>query len=947
MAWERKPQADATLLSRPLELLVQLVVRFPRCTLIIAGIVTAASLGLIAAKLGFRTSRAELLSPKSDYNRRWLEYTREFGDKEDVVIAVEGEGRSRIVPVLDEICRELAKHPDSFGAVLSETDAPRLRAKGLYYLKTDELRSIDGFLDQATPVLRGDWSQLNLGGMAQWMGAAMTRGSPAERQQLLAAMQNELPRVINGLMAALGQDGAYQSPWPKKLGEDEKQQKVQAAAVQPLGLPPLMSFTPGIDLTPAEAEAAEARLLSTDGRMGFILLRLLEEDTQSFAQNSQSIEFLRQLIADIGARHPEVKIGLTGLPIIEYDEMRASERSMSLATVLSFLGVLAVMIVTFGGVRHSVMAMGALVLGMIWACAWAALTIGYLNILSIAFGSILFGLGIDYGIYYISHYLDRRRGSPSTSTALVETAGRVGPGILTGAVTAAIAFFAAGFTEFPGVAQLGLLAGVGILLCWLAQMTVLPALICLVDADGPMLNLPAPLDICRWLRPLFAFPRCSLVVLVLATLLTAAGVSYLRYDYNLLNLQPEGLESVDWEHKLFSQTNRSAWYALSIADTAEEALAKKEAFLRLPMVERVVEVASRLPKDVEEKRPLVESIHRRLANLPHTAPEIPVLPLSEMERLLSTAESLISSQAGAATAAAELRRLRENLQRIPPEEYLRRVRAYQQRMASDLLARLRALQAASDPVPPCVADLPEGVACRFVGKTGRFALQVYSKANIWEVGPMEQFVRQVRSVDPEATGNPLQVHEASRHMKRSFEEAACYALLLIVPVVLLDFRRLDHTLLALLPMSVGLLQTLGLMGLLDIPLNQANMILLPLVLGIGIEDGIHLLHDLRGQGKHYRGAGNAVIVAVVVNSLTTMVGFGALMIASHRGLQSLGRVLTLSMGCCLICSLLLPNLLRWGGFAASNAENDAVQDENAPESADGSLPLVRPFRRAA
>ena len=195
---------------------------------------------------------------------------------------------------------------------------------------------------------------------------------------------------------------------------------------------------------------------------------------------------------------------------------------------------------------------------------------------------------------------------------------------------------------------------------------------------------------------------------------------------------------------------------------------------------------------------------------------------------------------------------------------------------------------------------------------------------------MGDFVHDVRSVDPEATGNPLQVYEASRHMKRSFEQAAWYALLAIIPVVLLDFRRLNHTLLAALPMGVGLLQTFGLMGLLGIPLNPANMIVLPLVLGIGMESGVNLLHDLRCQGGSYRGAGNAVIVAVVVNSLTTMVGFGALMIATHQGLQSLGRVLTISMGCCMLNALLLPNLLVIGRFASDpqQADDDDEEDED-------------------
>ena len=850
-------------------------------------------------QLGFRTSRAELLNPKSDYNRRWLEYTKEFGDKEDVVVVVEGESREQIVPALDDVCRRLAERSDLFGAVLHEADAPKLRSKGLYYLKPEELGQIDGFLNQAAPILQGNWSSLNLGGMAQWMGAAMSGGSPIPRQQIVAAIQTELPRVMKGLTAALGQAGPYKSPWPE------------------------MSFS-----SPLAPEATSMRLISDDGRMGFVLLRFLEEDRQSFAQNNESIKTLRQLTAEVQSQHPGTKIGLTGLPIIEYDEMRSSEKSMSVATVVSFLGVLAVMIVAFGGFRHATMAMTALVVGMVWACGYITLTVGYVNILSIAFASILLGLGIDYGIYYVARYLQQREHTESTSQALVETAAIAGPGILTGAVTSAIAFFAAWLTEFPGVSQLGMIAGGGVLLCWLAEATVLPAMIRLTDADGVKEKLPAPLNLRFWLAPIFAYPRLTLLAAGALTAVTVVGMHHLRYDYNLLNLQPVGLECVELEHRLFNQTNRSAWFALSMANTPEEVAARKEAFLRLPSVERVVEVATRLPADVEQKRAIVERIHQRLANLPPQVPQIPVTPHAELDRMLAGAQTMLKSQSDSGQAAAGLQQLRDMLRQIPPDEYTRRVRQYQQTMAGDLLARLQMLQAVSTPEPPQLADLPESVATRFVGKTGRYLMQVYSKANIWDVGPMGQFVRDVRSVDPEATGNPLQVYEASRHMKRSFEQAAWYALLVIIPVVLLDFRRLNHTLLAALPMGMGMLQTLGLMGLLDIPLNPANMIVLPLTLGIGMESGINLLHELRCQRGRYRGAGNAVIVAVVVNSLTTMVGFGALMFANHQGLQSLGRVLTISMGCCMLNALLLPNLLVIGRFAPDHQEADDEDEEH-------------------
>jgi len=174
---------------------------------------------------------------------------------------------------------------------------------------------------------------------------------------------------------------------------------------------------------------------------------------------------------------------------------------------------------------------------------------------------------------------------------------------------------------------------------------------------------------------------------------------------------------------------------------------------------------------------------------------------------------------------------------------------------------------------------------------------------------MKQFVAAVRSVDPNATGNPLQIYEASNQMRRSYEEAALYALLIIVPVVFLDFRSVGYTLLALLPLGVGMLQMFGLMGLLEIPLNPANMIVLPLILGIGIDAGVHVVHDYRAQRGPYR-VSSSTASAVVINSLTNMAGFGSLMFASHRGLQSLGRVLTLGLTCCLFTALvMLPAML--------------------------------------
>ena len=396
---------------------------------------------------------------------------------------------------------------------------------------------------------------------------------------------------MSSLTAALSQQGVYQSPWPE-----------------------LSASLQGMD----DLGADDCRyFLSTRGELGLVELRFvpIDGDAENFAQNSSAVDALRAIVAQAKARHPGVQIGLTGLPVMENDEMRVSQSAMTVITFLSLGGIFLVLVAGFGGLRHSVLTLVALILGTVWTVGFTTMTVGYLNILSIAFGSILMGLGINYGIYYAARYLQLCETSESTAEALVKAAASVGPSITIGSLTAACSFFTMAFTDFKGVSQLGIIAGGGIMLCWLAAMTVLPALIMLFDAHSFGRRPSAPLDIYSGLRPLYLKPRLTLVLTVAVTAALATGIGKLWYDDNLLNLQAIGLESVELEHKLLTETNQSAWFALSVANDPAEALRRKAAFDRLPTVERVEELASLFPANEEQNRPVIERIYAPLDGL--------------------------------------------------------------------------------------------------------------------------------------------------------------------------------------------------------------------------------------------------------------------------------------------------------------------------------------------
>jgi predicted RND superfamily exporter protein len=203
---------------------------------------------------------------------------------------------------------------------------------------------------------------------------------------------------------------------------------------------------------------------------------------------------------------------------------------------------------------------------------------------------------------------------------------------------------------------------------------------------------------------------------------------------------------------------------------------------------------------------------------------------------------------------------------------------------------------------------------------------------------MEKFVAAVRDIDPVATGSPLQTYESSLQMKQGFTSAACYALAVVLFLTWVDFRNVGASLAALLPMFLGFTMMFGTIGLLDLPLNPANMIVLPLVIGISIDHGVHIIHDFRNRRYKRYTVSSSTASAILITTLTTLVGFGSMMIASHRGLQSLGRVFVIGTTCCLATSLIvLPAILSlW-----TSGEKDEPLSRSSAEKVPKRKRLVR------
>jgi hopanoid biosynthesis associated RND transporter like protein HpnN len=898
---EPMDRPETALAPRLLVRLVSIVCRWPRLVFALSLIACAASLYAAATRLEYHTQRTDLINPHKDYQQRWRKYVAEFGDDDDIVVVVQGSDRKQMEKALDRLAARVEERPQCFDRLFYKVDLRSLHNRALLFLTVQEIESIrDNLRSMGLLLNLGQlgWRQLSLSSLlldAHGRAARLKPGQPlsAGDDQFFT----QLAAVSQSAAETLAEPSAYHNPWGSLMARPPEQKDLLAE--------PQYFF-------------------SGDGTLAFLLARPVKE-AGSFTAAHKSVAEMRDVVARTREEFPEVEFGLTGLPVLETDEMVAAEHDTKLASWLAIAGVTILFFLVYRSIYYPLLTVAALLIGTVWAMGWTTLTVGHLNILSATFAVMLIGMG-DYGVLWVMRYEQARRLGYGVPEALKHTAIHVAVGNLTAAMTLALAFFAAMLADFQAVAELGWIAGCGVMLCALACFTVLPSLLMIFDRRPHPIAETIPIQTQAGWRPLLADrPRWVLAGGCLLTALFAAGAwGWTSYDHNLLHMQAKDLDSVKWEMTLIEHTAGASWHALSYTDTPEEARALKERYEKLPEVSRVVEIASLVPPEQERKMALMSDVRDRLSGLPERGQRIPHARPEYREVWLQVA-SLYYRLKPLADETPSLVGVRSNLDlllkqlegRLSSEVKNERLQAFDEHLAGDLAEDLHRLRDVSTPAPIVLAELPADLRERFIGKSGKWLVKAFARDCLWDFEPLEHFASQIQTVDPEATGKPFGTVEGLKAMKSGLEWAGVYALFAIVFVLAIDFRRPRHVLIALTPLAMGVVLSLGIMGLCGLPLNPANVIAFPLILGVGVDNGVHILHDWllrRAEGRatisHPIGRG------VLVKALTTLIGFGTLMISSQRGLASLGFILTLGVGCCMAAALVfLPAVLRLGSTA--------------------------------
>lgn len=885
----------------PKSRLFAFIAQRPRMILGLAFLLSTLSVIYTIRNMEFLTGRDDLMPKSAPFKIDYRAYRAEFGDQEEIVAVIESDDAERSTRAADALYKRLKQEKGVFREVFYPGGLPYFRKNGLLFMPLDEIRQLRNTLTMAAPVLTD-------------LAAAPS----------IKTLFTSLTRQIDGYLAK--PDPATLKSLTFMLTTLDKGFKDFGSSKGGMSMDSFLKGTS--DGKPSMLESA--------GRQQVITVLPIKEQG-SFVPAEKAIQVTRTALNDI-LGNPEfkgIKGGLTGVPVLENEEMATSQRDIELATVISLSLTVMLLLFAFRGILNVIAAMVSLIAGICLSFGFATLAIGHLNILSMVFAIMLIGLGIEYGIQVVLRYQEELRNGASGMVA-IETGLQANiRSIIMAAATVALAFATFAFTDFKGIAELGIIAAGGVVICVIATFTVLPAMLILLERyrKPGRSYLPHP-DSTRepdlggrpTLQALLKHPRVVIAVTLLLGLACIYPTIQTRFDYNLMNLQAKGLQSVDYAYKLMRSKENSGYFAVVTAQDKTEARLLTERLEKLPTVDHVVSLLTLVPEQQEAKLAELSAL-RQVMKAVQPAPyeenmnvmELPAVFENFRGRVLKLKDALQAGKKDEARPVGmflvTLDSFFNSLEKEKDRNALGMLREFQGSMFAELPDKLRMLKESLEAAPVTESDVPQELRHRFVGTSGKLLLQVAPKAEIFEREPLESFVKQVKSVVPNATGEPIMVYESLTVLRDSYLKAFVYAFIGIAIILLINFRSFRFALLGSLPLAAGLLLMVGGMWLAGVSFNSANIIVLPLILGVGIDSAIYIINRYRqGSETPAQVVMSSAGIGVFLNALTILFSFGALMVAHHQGVFSIGAVMSLGMAASVaVFMFFLPALLDiWG-----------------------------------
>jgi hopanoid biosynthesis associated RND transporter like protein HpnN len=807
-----------------------------------------------------------LISHDLPWRKHEAEFESLFPSKYEVIVAVvEAPTAELVAQATTALVARLSAQKELFPAVTELGGGPFFEKNGLLFPPTTEVVDTTRMLGEAKTMIQTLAQDSNLRGLATTLNYGLI--GLRTKRYTLDDMSGTLNMAADTLQAVMAGKPASFS-WRAMLN----------------GAPP----------TPGE-------------RRRFIEIRPVLDYT-ALLPGKRATDAIRQDAADLGlASRYRATLRLTGQVPISDEEYATVQEGAFVNTAATILIVLTILWLALRSPRLIAAVAASLLVGLSITAGIGLALVGTLNLISIAFAVLFVGLGVDFGIQFSVRYRAERHEVDDLSEALINTARHVGAPLTLAATATAAGFLSFLPTEYRGLSELGLLAGVGMLVAFLTSITVIPALLMLLKAPGE----PAEMGF-KALAPVDRFTeRYRIPIIVGTVIVVAAGLPllyWLQFDFNPLNLRSDKVESVATFLQLRSDPAMGANSIYLLAPDREAAEADAAKLAKLPEVARVNTVDSFIPED---QQPKLAAIHQLSATLgPVLQPDPSKQPPTDAQDVIalkSSVDALNKAAAGqSGKGAAAAKRLAGDLTRLAEGDASLRQRA-QAAFIEPLQTALDQLRGYLEAQPVSLETIPTGMAREWVTEDGRYKLEIQPRGDPNDNETLRRFAGAVQAAEPDAVGGPITILESGRTMVRAFFEAGFWALVSITILLWVVLRRFGDVLLTLIPLFVAGIVTMELMVLLGMKLNFANIIALPLLLGVGVAFKIYYITAWRaGQTGLLQ---SSLTRAVLFSALTTATAFGSLWLSSHPGTSSMGKLMALALITTMLAAVLFQPIL--------------------------------------
>ncbi|MBJ19842.1 MAG: hypothetical protein CL933_10535 [Deltaproteobacteria bacterium] len=831
--------------------------------------------------LGINSDNLSLVSKGLESRKNHAVFAALFPNLEEaILVVIDGETPALARNATDALAAELKSMGETFRDVYVPGGGTFFEEHALLYRTPDEL---DDFADQLSTL-----------------------------QPLLASLESDPSLIQLAELVRLGFDTEGEtrldpSQWTSLLDQ------VGEASVSVYEEAPVRISWETMLLAGSDLEIPTRRVIVVDPHL----------DYEKILVAGSSIAAINTAASAAGLdEEPGVRIRVTGNPALNHEEMLGLAWDIGGAGVFCFALVAVLLYFAFRSWRLVIASLATLLVGLIWTGAFAAASIGEVNLISIAFAILFIGLGVDFAIHFGMAFATERRDEGLPNRAALQNAiDSIGASLVLCGFTTAIGFLVFWPTEYRGVAELGAIAGAGMFIILFLTLTLFPALMLswLQIPDDFVVPAPARIDQGIALR-LARTPRSICGIAAAATIASIPLLLQLRFDAHVIEMRDPDTPSVQAFRDLLSDGNTSPWYVNVMAPDLETAANVARKLEARPEIGRTVRLASYVPGNQDEKIEILDDLSFLMEATPGARDPNPSYRVDEQKQALRELRNVLrnadrpENDSDLVTSLDALEeRLSAFLERVEedpnPARTLSEFRAVLLDRLPEEIARFRSSLSVT---AITLGDLPPELVRRLRAPDGTLRIQAYPEEELQDFDTLKRFVTSVLEIAPKAAGIAINLVEFGEATARSFRQALLSAAIAISTLLFVLWRRPADVGIVLAPLTLGSVLTCASMALLDMSFNFANVLVLPLLFGIGVDSGIHLVHRARHDAANAGGSlvESATAGAVFYSAMTTTLSFGTLALSGHEGMHTLGIMLTIGMFWTVIANLVfLPALL--------------------------------------